>query len=102
MGVSCWRRSSSVGTMKGRESVEYGRRHAVLYSWVHFWESLTRSSSEQGMSGLRNLKFPIAFEVKIWRSSSCSRRCPWMISVDTFVFFKTLCMDSYMFPFVVT
>jgi hypothetical protein len=54
--------------------------------WRRFWESLVRSASDQGMSGLRNLKVPIAFEVKIWRASSCSRRCPGMISVDSLFF----------------
>jgi len=36
MGVGCWRRPSSVGPMKGREAVELGRSHTVLYAWVHF------------------------------------------------------------------
>ena len=30
MGVGFWRRPSSVGPTKGRETVESGRRHAVL------------------------------------------------------------------------
>ena len=59
--------------MKGRETVEIGRSHSVLYVCVHFWERLTRSASVQGMSGLRNLKVPIAFYMKICKASLCSR-----------------------------
>ena len=73
MGVGFWRRPSSVGPTKGRETVENGRSHAVLYACVHFWESLARSASAQGMSGLRNQKVPIAFDMKICKASLCSR-----------------------------
>ena len=86
MGVGYWNRSSSIGSVKERETVDLGRSQAVLYAWVHFRESLVSFASVQGMSGLRNLKVSIVLEMKISRVSLCSRRCPWMISVTSFVF----------------
>ncbi len=88
--------------MKGREEVDLGRFQVVLNDWVHFWESLVSFDSVQGMSGLRNLKVPSAFETKISRDPLCSRRRPWIISVTSFVLRKTRCIDSSIFPFVVS
>ena len=49
-GVGYWIRSSSIGPVKERETVDLGRSQAVLYAWVHFRESLVSFASVQGMS----------------------------------------------------
>ena len=36
MGVGYWDRTSLIGSVKGRETVDLGRCQAVLYTWVHF------------------------------------------------------------------
>lgn len=80
-------RSSSVGPVKGRESVDLGRSQADLYTWVHFWESLERFSSVQGMTPCTTMMevffmftlIPFQF----WNLDMMSMRCCIFVSVWT-------------------
>ena len=101
IGVGYCSSPSSVGPVKGREAVDFGRCQAALYACVHFCASLFSCVSVHGMRGLRNLKVPIALEVKMFTASWCSRRCPVIMLVASSVFLKTLSMDSVMLPFAV-